>query len=405
MSELICSHGINVIMKGGVFMSKKIISRVVASALILSLLYVPLSDESYAVVQSSNSVESKDAITVLEDNMYTVIKTDTIEAKELKNSRKSTFAGDSNAVLYYNNGKPLDASKIIVFEEAYEDELSNSTEQLTSDEEELRALCEAQGYEYVNDGEDTSETKVFGVYVYKTGSGNIGEIVITSNDDEMSIKEISGDIAEGINVGDKAILSSNATVLATTSNPIVKSYIKRCEVNDTLVAKINRTATLKRTSKNAEINGKACSLWNVDMFVQVTSYEGRRISTEYMWLNTNQSDQTMTKYSPVGDKGKSDGYELSFSAAGVGASISFGGNYKRTDLTSMEGKYGKWKFSTDTTAMKSKLTTQTAIRCTNTSGSITIKGKVQITLLNLVGRTYHSKQFTLGANTWTIDDR
>lgn len=127
-------------------------------------------------------------------------------------------------------------------------------------------------------------------------------------------------------------------------------------------------------------------------------------------MNTNQPNQLLATYAPKKDVASSGGFELTLSVQyGVASltlpAIRFGGTYSIKNLSSLEGKYGKWKWGSNVTSMKKKLTSEGAIRCTNTKGSLIIKSKIQIDVTYLVGKTYRTRTYEMAAQKWTYFDR
>ena len=340
------------------------------------------------------------------NNTYTKIQRNILTFESLCDIENQFENSSNQAVFYHNNGLPIETSGIISLDDN-ENLLSN--EEYAADDKKLAADCEKEGYDYINDGEDDVPDNVFGIYFYKTPQGILGEILVTANSKSMTPAEISEGIDSGLeNAYEKYEKDDISVNTDASKKTALKSISKTCKDGDTKVATITGTVTLLRQSKNATIDKEKCSLWDVGMFVQVECVNKRKVISEYTWLNTNQTNQKLVQYGPVGDKGKSDGYSFSFSVGGF-ASASFdavfGGSYKRQDMTTLSGKYGKWKVYTDTTAMKSSLTTHPAIRCSNTKGNFVSKAKLQVKLMHLVGRTYHSKTFTWGTKTFTLTDR
>ena len=127
-----------------------------------------------------------------------------------------------------------------------------------------------------------------------------------------------------------------------------------------------------------------------------------------VYIYDNQTNQKLIKYGPTGDVGKRDGYTFTLSGGGVisaSFNVTFGGSYKRSDFSTISGKYGKWRYFTDTASMKNKLTTDSVIRCTNTKGNLVIKAKCQIKTMHLVGRSFHSNTYEWTPAQYSISDR
>lgn len=402
------------IIKGEKDMKKKLISMCTIAVLSFSIFCGSIAENSYAIVNDGNSGKidisqeiDNSPLKVLNKNSYENIKKKSIDIKTVSSAEKNVLSGENQAVLYHNDGKPLDAENFIKFDEV--SEMENTPSEVLAEKNRLRESCENAGFNYIDEGRDTSPIKVFGIYIYKTESNTLGEAIITSNGNEMSPDEISDNIATSIKNGTARLSSEQSTIKAAQKNPDVRTISTTYKSGTTKVATLTGSVTHDRKTKNASIDGKAGSIWDVDMFAEVECTNGRKVSSEYIWLNTNQTNQKLIKYGPVGDKGKSGGYTITLAAAYGIASISFpvtfGGSYTRTDMTSLSGKYGKWKIATDSTAAKSSLTTQAAIRTSNTSGSLIIKGKMEITLINLVGRSWRSTTYTWGTQTYTIADR
>lgn len=381
---------------------KKIICTVAMLALCLSAIWFPNDYDSYAAEISTKDVKSIKALKVLNDEEYVSIESNKVSPESLAATEKKVLNKADAAVLYYNNGEPLDVSEIVTYEEDDDPSMNNSEAIRKADEEQLRQECEAAGYDYVNDGYRSVKTRVFGVYVYKSDLDDTERIFLSSNDEKMSLSEMQEDIAAGIKNSDK--YRTRVSLQAAGGNHIyTDSDIARYKEGDVTVARVVRKMFLEKYANKTTYGNKPARLWNVESFIQVDSFEGRRIITEYVWLNTNQSSQDIMSYSPAGDSGSSIGYTLGFSAEGVGASLNveFGGNYSITDMSNLVGKYGKWKYHTNTGLMKKKLTTKSVIRAVGTSSKVTFKDKAEITVRHLVGKTYHSTTYTFGPKTWT----
>ena len=384
-------------------MMKKIICTVAMLALCLSAIWFPNDYDSYAAEISTKDVKSIKALKVLNDEEYVSIESNKVSPESLAAAEKKVLNKADAAVLYYNNGEPLDVSEIVTYEEDNDPSMNNSEAIRKADEEQLRQECEAAGYDYVNDGYRSVKTSVFGVYVYKSGLGDAERVILSSNGETMNVSEIQDSIKASIENADKYRASVSTLATNQTNYKHYDETVTYKEGNVT-VARLVRNLHIKEYGNKATHNSKDAKMWDVEAVIQVETFEGRRIVNKYVWLNTNKSGQHLSDYTPMGDTGGMTSYNLSFSANGPNPSLSvnMGGTYSRTDMSSITGKYGKWKYYTSTGLMKKKLTTKSAIKTVCTSNSVVFKDKAEITVKHLVGKAYHSTTYTFGPSTWTF---
>ena len=378
---------------------KKIYIYVLSCMLILSCVSASFATEKTKDNTAATNKNLK-PIQVLNANNYKTNRVEDITLEDIKQAQTAVSNDSEKAILFYNNGNALDCNDYISFES--DDSMKLTQDEIINESDEIKNQCESMGYNYIDEGIDKSNINVFGVYIYDTSTGGVGEVVIASNSDKMTSNEISEITSEAILNVEENIVTANA------ATPVIKTISQTYKAGDTKVATLTGNITFNRISKNATVDGKACSVWDVDSFIQATGYNKRKIISEYVWLNTNQTNQKLIKYGPTGDVGKRDGYTFTLSGGGVisaSFNVTFGGSYKRSDFSTISGKYGKWRYFTDTASMKNKLTTDSGIRCTNTKGNLVIKAKCQIKTMHLVGRSFHSNTYEWTPAQYSISDR
>lgn len=162
-------------------------------------------------------------------------------------------------------------------------------------------------------------------------------------------------------------------IKATAKSTIYKSYNWSFYSDGIRLATLTSNVSLSRKSSNATINGKKCSVWDVNSFTQLEKEHANRLNYQYTRLSVNTSNQTLLSYGPNKSSSKGN-VSVGLDGGGVsGVSYSFDiGGFVVNDLSSLSNKYGRWSF-TQNVGNQASLTTNPAIRTTNSSGNFVVE--------------------------------
>lgn len=273
-------------------------------------------------------------------NVYAKIPKNTKETKELhlNTFKQKDFSSlnfnDTNEIVIHNYGQAI---KTDYFEEGKE--------------EGNRVV--AVRYERINNS--TVET------VYYANVENI---------DETELNNIISSDKKNFSAAPFVVLNTSRA----SASPVVKRHQWSFYDNGTKMAVVTTSTEYRRESKNASVNGKKCSVWDVITFTQFERINTTRINEQYTRLSVESfSSEYLLFYGPVGN---SSGGEVSVGLDGagvpsVGYSFSISG-FSVKDLSSLSSKYGRWRF-VDYLGSEESFTTQPGIRVANTTGSLVVE--------------------------------
>lgn len=299
---------------------------------------------------------------------------------------------DGNDVLIHNNGAPI-RTNIISNEPLGTTMMTDSQNQ---------DIPDISSHNHTINKDPAKENKLFAIY-FGESSGIEYESYIFAN--QASMRDT--DIASNLNTLKRTMDSE------IEKNPIQRAGVKPIYRNINLIenhwggkaVSISSTIAFIKRASNIDVDGKKSSVWDVAcQATQVESFNKSHVVSQYTWLNTNQPNQILFSWGPVGST--SEGTH----SVSIGVPLSTQWNYSfkttgfaRKDMTSKSGKYGKWRFYTSN-YNKSSLTTKPAIRISNSKGDLIIKVRHQATVTRLLS-TRQSYTCDAGAQTFTFPDR
>jgi hypothetical protein len=232
---------------------------------------------------------------------------------------------------------------------------------------------------------ESNDNKLFAVY-HEEINGADYEKYYFQNTEKADLSEIKQDIKK-----EQKKLKSQKTTSAMTSARLMNSTIPTTlavasvpsggywrqyswTFYDSLGAKqgtyVSNT-NFKRASSNANIDGKAGSIWNVHSFNSWEPNINGRLEEQITRMAVPYSAEKLLSYGPKDDSG----FSVSVDLSGITSPLSWTfnvGNFFVDNVSSLSSKYGRWIY-TRNLGYPDPFVTEPGIRVSNTSGNLAVQ--------------------------------